>query len=122
MVRKSKKPNKKFQRPVEAGARGELYEIEWLDAYEESAGWHSIEEALRMKTKPVLSVGYLIWQDPDQIILASDIDPKALELLKEAQTKEELLLQLKKLDLDGSDCGRLQVIPGQWAKSLKQVF
>jgi len=98
-----------------------LHEILWLDAYEESAGWHSIEEALRMKPKPVLSSGYLIWEDKDSIILASDIDPKALQVLKEAPTKEELLQRIKKLDLDGSDCGRLQVIPGQWLKEKKQV-
>jgi len=86
---------------------GEIVVIEWVDAYEESAGWHSIEDALKMRPKPVNSVGYILKETEDYIILAGDLDPR---LLKEL-SKEEI----KKI-LDDSDCGRLTVIPRQWIK------
>jgi hypothetical protein len=41
--------------------------------------------------KPVLSVGYLLWEEKDFTILAADIDPSLVELLKKAKTLEELL-------------------------------
>jgi len=91
---------------------GEIVVIEWVDAYEESAGWHSIEDALKMRPKPVNSLGYILKETEDYIILAGDLDPR---LLKEL-SKEEI----KKI-LDDSDCGRLTVIPGQWIKKKLQV-
>ena len=123
MVRSSKKRSKqRDSRQLEANSRAELHEIKWLDAYEESAGWHSIEDALKMRPKPVLSVGYLLWEQKEFTILAGDIDPSLVDLLKQANTLDELLALIKKADLDGSDCGRLQIIPGQWVVSKKQVF
>ena len=123
MVLQSKKRSKqRDRRQSEASARAELHEVKWLDAYEESAGWHSIEDALKMRPKPVLSVGYLLWEQKEFIILAGDIDPKLKDLLKKAETLDELLVIIKKADLDGSDCGRLQIIPGQWIVHKKQVF
>ena len=123
MVLQSKRRSKQRNgRQSEASARAELHEVKWLDAYEESAGWHSIEDALKMRPKPVLSVGYLLWEQKEFVILAADIDPKLKDLLKKAKTLEELLVLIKKANLDGSDCGRIQVIPGQWIVHKKQVF
>ncbi len=89
-----------------------MYEVRWLDAYEESAGWHSIEDALKMRPKPVKSVGYVIDETEDYIILAGDLDPRLLKGLSEEEIKKVL---------DDSDCGRLTVIPGQWIVSKKEV-
>ena len=123
MVRSSKERSKQRDSgQFKADSRAELYEVKWLDAYEESAGWHSIEDALKMRPKPVLSVGYLLWEKKEFIILAGDIDPKLKDLLKKETLLEKLLEIIKKEDLDGSDCGRLQIIPGQWVVSKKQVF
>jgi hypothetical protein len=44
-----------------------------------------------MRPKPVLSVGYLLWEEKDFTILAADIDPSLVDLLKKAKTLEELL-------------------------------
>lgn len=122
MVRISKKRSKYgSDTQFKANSRGELHEVGWLDAYEESAGWHSIEDALKMKPKPVLSVGYLLWEQKEFVILAADIDPKVKDLLKKAETLDELLVLMKKENLDGSDCGRLQIVPGQWVVSKKQI-
>jgi hypothetical protein len=57
----------------------------------------------------------------DFTILAADIDPSLVDLLKKAKTLEELLVLIKKANLDGSDCGRVQVIPGQWIVH-KKIF
>ena len=123
MVLQSKKRSKqRDRRQPEASARAELHEVKWLDAYEESAGWHSIEDALKMRPKPVLSVGYLLWEQKEFIILAGDIDPKLKDLLKKAETLDELLVLIKKADLDGSDCGRLQIVPGQWIVDKKIIL
>jgi hypothetical protein len=74
-----------------------------------------------MRPKPVLSVGYLIWEQKEFIILAADIDPKIKDLLKKETLLEKVLALFKKEDLDGSDCGRIQVIPGQWIVDKKEV-
>ena len=122
MVRSYKKRSKqRNRRQSKIDSRGELHEIKWIDAYEESAGWHSIEDALRMRPKPVLSAGYLLWEEKDFTILAADIDPSLVDLLKKAKTLEELLALIRKFNLDGSDCGRLAVFPGQWIKNKRQV-
>lgn len=111
MVRKNKiKSNGAVS--TENGTRYELYEVEWLDAYEESAGWHSIADAKKMRPKPVNSVGYVIDETEDYIILAGDLDPRLLKGLSEEEIKKIL---------DDSDCGRLTVIPGQWKKSKYKV-
>ena len=123
MVLQSKKRSKQRDSGQhEAHSRAELHEVKWLDAYEESAGWHSIEDALKMRPKPVLSVGYLIWEQKEFTILAADIDPSLVDLLKQADTLDELLALIKKADLDGSDCGRLQIIPGQWIVDKKIIL
>jgi hypothetical protein len=95
---------------------GEKFEVEWIDAYENSAGWHSIEDAINLKPKTVLSLGYLLWEDKDKINIASDIDPKIIDILKKHKSLDQLLKTLKKLELDGSDCGRVQTIPKGWIK------
>jgi len=123
MVFQSKKRSKQRDSgQFKADSRAELHEVKWLDAYEESAGWHSIEDALKMRPKPVLSVGYLLWEQKEFIILAGDIDPKLKDLLKKAETLDELLVINKKEDLDGSDCGRLQIVPGQWIVDKKIIL
>ena len=111
MVRKSKIKSERSI-PTENGTRYELYEVEWLDAYEESAGWHSIADAKKMRPKPVNSVGYVIDETEDYIILAGDLDPRLLKGLSEEEIRKIL---------DDSDCGRLTVIPGQWKKSKYKV-
>ena len=122
MVLSDKKRSKqRNDRQPEANSRGQLHEVRWLDAYEESAGWHSIEDALKMRPMPVLSVGYLIWGQKEFTILAADIDPSLVDLLKQANTLDKLLAVLKSSNLDGSDCGRIQVIPGEWIVSKKEV-
>ena len=122
MVRKSKERQKqRNRRQPKVNPRGELHEIEWLDAYEESAGWHSIKDALKMRPKTVLSAGYLFWEDKNYTILGGDMDPKLRQILKQAKTVDEVLLLAKKIDLDSSDCGRLTVVPGQWIKNKRQV-
>ena len=95
---------------------GEKVEVEWVDAYENSAGWHSIEDAINLKPKIVFSLGYLVWEDKERITIVSDIDPKIVEILKKSKNLEHLLETLKKLELDGSDCGRVQTIPKGWIK------
>jgi hypothetical protein len=99
-------------------------EIEWLDTYEESAGWHSIQDAIKMKPKTVLSIGYVLLETKEYIILAADIDPKLKKVLDEKNTIEKILEKIKTLlkdkdALDGCDCGRLQVIPKHWVKKTK---
>jgi hypothetical protein len=74
-----------------------------------------------MRPKAVLSVGYLVWEQKEFTILAADIDPSLVDLLKKADTLEELLVLIKKANLDGSDCGRVQVIPGQWIVTKKYL-
>jgi hypothetical protein len=76
-----------------------------------------------MRPKAVLSVGYLVWEQKEFTILAADIDPSLVGLLKQADTLEELLVLIKKAtNLDGSDCGRVQVIPGQWIVDKKIIL
>ena len=102
MVRSYKKRSKQRDSgQFKAHSRAEFHEIKWLDTYEESAGWHSIEHALKMRPKAVLSVGYLVWEQKEFTILAADIDPSLVGLLKQADTLEELLVLIKKANLDG---------------------
>ena len=123
MVRKNKTQGlRQVGDSTKVDPRGQLYEVKWLDAYEESAGWHSIEDALKMRPKPVLSVGYLLWKQKEFTIIAGDIDPSLVDLLKQANTLEELLTLIKKSGLDGSDCGRVTVIPGQWIVEIKIIL
>ena len=75
-----------------------------------------------MRPKPVLSVGYLLWEQKEFVIIAGDIDPKLKDLLKKAESLDELLAIIKKENLDGSDCGRLQIIPGQWIVDKKIIL
>jgi len=65
-----------------------------------------------MRPKPVNSVGYVIDETEDYIILAGDLDPRLLKGLPEEEIKKVL---------DDSDCGRLTVIPGQWIVNKKEV-
>jgi hypothetical protein len=92
MVRKNKSSRLGQVGPTtQTDSRKELYVIEWLDAYEHYAGWHSLKDAKKIRPKKVLSVGYVLEENKDYVILAADIG----------------------LHKD-TDVGRLTVIPGQW--------
>ena len=92
MVRTNKAPRRRqVGGATETDPRKKLYEVEWLDAYEHYAGWHSLKDAKKIRPKKVLSVGYVLEENKDYVILAADIG----------------------LHKD-TDVGRLTVIPGQW--------
>ena len=92
MVRKNKSPRFGHTREsTEINSGEKLYVIEWLDAYEHYAGWHSLKDAKKIRPKKVSSVGYALEDNKEYIILAADMG----------------------LDKD-TDVGRLTVIPGQW--------
>tara|TARA_X000000950_G_scaffold214758_1_gene258382 strand:+ start:3926 stop:4171 length:246 start_codon:yes stop_codon:yes gene_type:complete len=73
---------------------GNLVEIEWYDAFEMSAGWHTLNEVNKIKPPIMVSVGYLIKETDDFITICADInkDPKE------------------------NDRGRCQTIPKNWIK------
>ena len=92
MVRKDKISGRGQRSGVsKADSRRQLYVIRWLDAYEHYAGWHSLKDAKKIRPKKVLSVGYVLEENKDYVLLAADIG----------------------LHKD-TDVGRLTVIPGQW--------
>lgn len=47
-----------------------LVYVEWLDAYTQAAGWKNIKKLRKQKPVLVRSVGYLVKDDPDFIIVA----------------------------------------------------
>ena len=84
---------------VKADPRSKLYEVKWLDAYEMESGWHSIEDAIKITPPEVCSVGYILKETEEYILLAADIGSDKMD----------------------NDVGRVQVIPGQWIVSKKQI-
>ena len=83
-----------------ADPRSELYEIRWLDAYEMESGWLDLEEALKIKPPEVRSVGYVLKETKEYIILAADIGSNQID----------------------KDVGRVTVIPGQWIVDKKIIL
>ena len=84
-----------------------LVRVTWLDSASQS-GWHSLRRATAMRPAVIESVGYLIKDTEDYLILASTIDIKGKahtpyndisiipkksfvknEILKTAKSKEE---------------------------------
>ena len=69
--------------------------VEWLDAYEMESGWQTIEEAKKIKPPQVFSMGYVLKETKEFIILCADIGREG-----------------------DSDCGRVTVIPKSWIKKV----
>jgi len=74
----------------------EKVEIEWIDAYEMESGWHDLEDAEKITPLTVFSLGYVVKDTKEFIIISADIGRKG-----------------------DSDCGRVQVIPKPWVKKIK---
>ena len=101
MVRSNKKrPKRGNSDKSKANPRSELYEIRWLDAYEMESGWLDLEEALKIKPPEVRSVGYVLKETKEYIILAADIGSNQID----------------------KDVGRVTVIPGQWIVDKKIIL
>ena len=64
------------------------------------SGWLDIEEALKIKPPEVHSVGYVLKETKEYIILAADIGSNQID----------------------KDVGRVTVIPGQWIVDKKIVL
>jgi hypothetical protein len=64
------------------------------------SGWLDLEEALKIKPPEVRSVGYVLKETKDYIILAADMDDSK----------------------DIKDVGRVTVIPGQWIVEKKIIL
>ena len=100
MVRKDKTPRRRqVGGTTQTHSRRKLYEVKWLDAYEKESGWHSLNDALKVRPPEVLSVGYVLAETEEYIILAADIGSDKMD----------------------NDVGRVQVIPGQWLLSKKEI-
>ena len=100
MVRKDKTPRRRqVGGTTQTHSRRKLYEIKWLDAYEMASGWHTFEEALKIKPPEVTSVGYVIDENENYTIIAADLGSNKMD----------------------NDVGRVQVIPGQWIVDKKEV-
>ena len=100
MVCKDKAPERDRTRgAIKVSPRTKLYEVKWLDAYEMESGWHSIEDALKITPPEVCSVGYVLKETEEYILLAADIGSDKMD----------------------NDVGRVQVIPGQWIVDKKEV-
>ena len=101
MVRSNKeRPKRGNSDESKANPRSELYEIRWLDAYEMESGWLDLEEALKIKPPEVRSVGYVLKETKEYIILAADIGSNQID----------------------KDVGRVTVIPGQWIVDKKIIL
>jgi len=85
---------------TKANPRGQLYEIKWLDAYEMESGWQTLEDALKITPPEVSSVGYVLKETKEYIILAADIGSDKMD----------------------NDVGRVTVIPGQWILETKIII
>jgi hypothetical protein len=72
--------------------------VEWKDAYEMESGWQTIEEAIKIRPPTIFSMGYVLKEEKEYIILAGDVGRKG-----------------------DSDCGRVQVIPKSWVKRVKLI-
>ena len=101
MVRSSKKRSKQRNSgQSEVDPRSKLYEIKWLDAYEMESGWLDLEDALKIKPPEVRSVGYVLKETEEYIILAGDLGSDQID----------------------KDVGRVTVIPGQWIVNKKIIL
>ena len=101
MVRSSKERSKQRDSgQSEINPRYELYEIKWLDAYEMESGWLDLEDALKIKPPEVRSVGYVLKETKEYIILAGDLGSDQID----------------------KDVGRVTVIPGQWIVDKKIIL
>ena len=85
---------------LKADTRSELYEIRWLDAYEMESGWHSLKDAIKITPPEVLSVGYVLKETKEYLLLAADIGSDKMD----------------------NDVGRVTVIPGQWIVDKKIIL
>jgi len=47
--------------------------IEWKDICDPHAGWKSLEESAEFNPMPCKSVGWLIFENPEKVIIAQDI-------------------------------------------------
>lgn len=74
-------------------------EIEWIDAYEMESGWHDLKDAEKITPLTVFSLGYVVKDTKEFIIISADIGRKG-----------------------DSDCGRVQVIPKPWVKKIKLLW
>ena len=63
------------------------------------SGWLDLEDALKIKPPEVRSVGYVLKETKEYIILAGDLGSDQID----------------------KDVGRVTVIPGQWVVSKKQI-
>jgi hypothetical protein len=70
-------------------------EIEWVDAFELESGWHTIQEASKMTPPTIDSLGYVVKETKEYIIICAD-----------------------KGRVGDSDCGRVQLIPRSWVKKV----
>jgi hypothetical protein len=71
-------------------------EIEWIDAYEMESGWHDLEDAEKITPPTIFSMGYMVKDTKEYVIICADKGRKG-----------------------DSDCGRVQVIPKPWIKKIK---
>ena len=71
-------------------------EIEWIDAYEMESGWHDLEDAEKITPPTVVSMGYMVKDTKEYVIICADKGRKG-----------------------DSDCGRVQVIPKPWIKKIE---
>lgn len=101
MVRSDKERSKQRDSgQSKTSPRPELYVIRWLDAYEMESGWLDLEDALKIKPPEVRSVGYVLKETKEYIILAADIGSNQID----------------------KDVGRVTVIPGQWIVDKKIIL
>ena len=101
MVRISKERSKqRSDGQFKTNPRAKLYEVRWLDAYEMESGWHSMGDAMKITPPEVCSVGYVLKETEDYILLAADIGSDKMD----------------------NDVGRVQVIPGQWVVDKKIII
>ena len=94
-----KRPKQRDGGQPEASSRPKLYEVKWLDAYEMESGWHSLKDAMKITPPEVLSVGYVLQETKEYLLIAADIGSSKMD----------------------NDVGRVQVIPGQWIVDKKEV-
>ena len=51
--------------------------IDWLDAMSDDNTWQDLKELQEQKLRPVTSVGYIIKEDNDSVILVSSFDEES---------------------------------------------
>ena len=51
--------------------------IDWLDAMSDDNSWQDLKELQEQKLRPVTSVGYIIKEDNDSVILVSSFDEES---------------------------------------------